>query len=294
MALSQDRILFGIHSFTPRRISDKMPYGILKVIGSADIALSADQELLYAGSNKFPWASEAKTISTEIKAKVKSYPGFLFELFLGATVTDVGIDAAGVVSALTNGLGTSIFSATTGVASAIVIPVTGAANLKYGKYVLKATSTTAVKLYALEDINFNRGTSATFVDDTLEVTGPHTITTAGNTDIAAFGLRLTGGSGAIALVVGDTAFFEVVPPSTKSSTVIVGKSTTSLPNFGAVFLAQKRATNEVFEIEAFNVVAGGLPISLAELAFSQPEVKMTALYSSADDAVFKIRSALIA
>jgi hypothetical protein len=62
-----------------------------------------------------------------------------------------------------------------------------------------------------------------------------------------------------------------------------------LPNFGAILLSQKRATGEMFEIDALNVVGSGLPLSMEENAFSQPELKMTCLYSAADDAVFKIR-----
>lgn len=290
MALSQDRIIFGIHSFTPFRKTDELPYGILKVIGSSNIALSAEQELLYAGSNKFPWAAESKTISTEISAKVKAYPGFLFELFLGASVIDAGVDAAGTISALANIKGTSLFNASTGIASVTVIPSTGAADLKFGRYVFKAVSATTVDVYAMSDIDLKRGTDAAFADDSLKISGPHTVAnTGGTTDIAALGLRITGGSGTVALVTGDTIAFDVLPPSQKSSRITVGGSDTSLPAFGADFLAQKRATGEMFEIRAFNVVANGLPISLEELVFSQPEIKMIALYEAAKDAVFEIR-----
>lgn len=289
MALSQDRIIFGIHSFTPKSRATGLPYGILKVIGSANIALSAEQELLYAGSNKFPWAAESKTISTEISAKVKAYPGFLFELFLGATVTDTGVDAAGTISSAVNKQGTTMFSATTGFASLSVIPTTGAANLKFGRYVAKAVSATTFDLYLLSDIDMKRGIDGVFADDSLKVTASAlTLSNGGNTDYADHGLRFVGGS-AVALVAGDTAVFDVLPPSTKSSRIKVGGSDTQLPAFAATFLAQKRATGEMFEIEAFNVVANGLPISMEELAFSQPEIKMIALYEAAQDAVFEIR-----
>lgn len=291
MALSADRIIYGIHNFTPYRRSDGLPYGILKVIGSANIALSAEQELLYAGSNKFPWAAESKTISTEISAKVKAYPGFLFELFLGATVVDAGVDAAGTVSTPENKLGTSVISATVGIASISVIPTSGAANLKFGKYVVKAVSATTVDIYGLTDIDNKRGTDVEFQNDALKLTAsPITVSdTGGTTDIASLGLRITGGSGTVAMTADDTATFSVLPPSTKSSEISVGASDTSLPAFGAIFLAQKRATGEMFEIEAFNVVANGLPISLEELVFSQPEIKMIALYEAVKDKVFAIR-----
>jgi hypothetical protein len=289
MSLADPRIIYGVHSISPYSRADKTPYGILKVIGSASLALTSDLEQLYAGSNKFAWAAENKTVTTELTAKVKAYPGFLFSLFLGATVTDAAADTAGTVSTLTNFKGTSLKSATTGIAS-ITVKAAQKANLKFGKYVLKVLSATTVGVYLLSDIDIARGTQAVYADDSLLLTlSTVTIASAAGTDIDSLGLTLTGGSGTIAMVVGDTASFEVLPPSTKSSQIVVGKSTDSFPNFGALILAQKRATGEMFEIEAHNCVGVGLPIALEENAFSQPELKMTCLYDSALDRVFTIR-----
>lgn len=293
MALSEPRIIYGIHSMSPYRRSDGLPYGLLKVIGSANLSLSSEVELLYAGSNKAAWAAEAKTLSSEFTAKVKAYPNFLFELFLGATVTQVGVDSAGNVTALTNIFGTTAMSATIGIASVGIIPTTGAANLKFGKYVVKVVSASTVNIYGLVDIDFARGTDAVYQDDTLKLLAADvTITTGGNTDVAALGIRLVGGSGTIGMTVGDTAGFDVKPPSVSSTEIVVGASTTTFPSFGAVLLAQKRATGELFEIDALNCVASGLPIALEEQAFSQPEIKVTCLYDATKDAVFKIRHIL--
>ena len=106
------------------------------------------------------------------------------------------------------------------------------------------------------------------------------------------GLELTGGAGTIGMTVADTATFEVNPPSTKSSSIVVGKSTDTFPAFGALLLSQKRSTGEMFEIDAHNCVGGGLQISFEENAFSQPELKMTCLYDSSLDRVFTIRHIL--
>jgi hypothetical protein len=291
MALSDPRIIYGIHSISPYSRTTALPYGILKVIGSANLALTSDLEQLFAGSNKYAWAAENKTVNTELTAKVKAYPGFLFSLFLGATVTDTGVDTAGTVSTAANKVGTSVIAAT-GVLTPIVIPSTGAANLKFGKYVLKATAATTLKVYLLSDIDFARGTDETYVDDTLEVAEITGIATGANSDVASLGLRFTGGASATAFTTSDTATFEVLPPSTKSSAIVVGKSTDTFPAFGAILMAQKRATGEMFEIDAHNCVGGGLPINLEENAFSQPELKMTCLYDSTLDRVFTIRHIL--
>jgi hypothetical protein len=290
MALSSPRILYGIHSISPYSRTDGMPYGILKVIGSANLALNSDLEQLFAGSNKYAWAAENKTVSTELTAKVKAYPGFLFSLFLGATVTDVGVDTAGTISTAVNKYGSSMIAAT-GILTPAVLTASKA-NLKFGKYVIKATSATAFKVYLLSDIDIARGTDGAFVDDTLEVATVTGVATGANSDVADLGLRFTGGASATAFTTGDTATFEVLPPSTKSSSIVVGKSTDTFPAFGALLLAQKRATGEMFEIDAHNCVGGGLPINLEENAFSQPELKMTCLYDSSLDRVFTIRHIL--
>lgn len=292
MALSNPRILFGVHSLSPYNRSTKLPYGILKVIGSASLSLSSDLEQLYGGSSKFSWAAESKTVSTEVSAKVKAYPGFLFELFLGATVTDTGVDTAGAVSALTNQNGSTCNSATIGIAS-IAVKAAQKANLKFGKYILKVLTSTTVGLYSLSDIDSARGTDIAYTDDTLLVTLTiATITTGGTIAMDNVGLELTGGSGTIGMTVGDTASFEVKPPSTSSSSIVIGASTTSMPAFGCLLLSQKRSTGEMFEIDAHSCVGSGLPLALEEMAFSQPELKMTCLYDSTLDRVFTIRHIL--
>jgi hypothetical protein len=291
MSLSDPRIVYGVHSISPYNRTTKLPYGILKVIGSANLALTSDLEQLFAGSNKFAWAAENKTVSTELTAKVKAYPGFLFSLFLGATVTDATSDTAGTISTLTNQNGTSLKSATTGIAS-VAIKSAQKANLKFGKYILKVLTSTTVGVYLLSDIDITRGTDVSYTDDNLGLTlagGTVTITSATGTDLDDLGITLNGGSGTIGMTVGDTATFEVLPPSTKSSSIVVGQSTDTFPAFGALLLSQKRATGEMFEIDAHNCVGGGLPINMEENAFSQPELKMACLYDSTLNRVFSIR-----
>ncbi len=291
MALADPRIIYGVHSISPYSRTDGLPYGMLKVVGSANLALSSALVKLYGGSNKFAWAAENNVVEASLTAKVKAYPGFLFSLFLGADVTDTGADTSGTIVAATNVLGTSVVAAT-GITT-VTVKAASKANLKFGKYVLKCTGAATLTLYLLSDIDIKRGTDGVYTDDTLLVTlSTITITTGGTTDIADFGLTITGGAGTIGMTTGDTATFEVLPPSTKSSAIVVGAASTTFPAFGAVLLSQKRATGEMFEIIAHNCVGGGLPINMDENAFSQPELKMECLYDSALDRVFTIRHIL--
>lgn len=291
MGLGTPRILYGIHSISPYSQSSGVPYGILKVIGSANLALSSSIKELFAGSNKFSWTAETATIATSLTAKVKAYPGFLFQLFLGASSVDNAAETGGSVSALVNVLGTSVMKATTGVAT-LAVDSANKANLKFGQYVLKALTTNTLAIFLTSDVDSGRGVAVPYTDDSLKLTvavGTITIATTVDEDLTDLGLTLTGGSSATAFVVGDTAEFSVRPPNTGSSDIIVGASTTTFQSFGMDMLAQKRTTQEMFEIRAHYVLGAGLPISLSEMAFSEPEIKMSCLYYAPLDRVFTIR-----
>ncbi len=284
MALPNPRILFGIHSFTPFHRDTHQPYGIAKVIGSASVGMSADLEQLFAGSSKFAWAAEAKTVNAELNVKIKEYPNFLFELFLGASVTENAADAAGTVENFVNVNGATIKDATNGLTSVVV---TTAANLKYGKYVLVATAADEADLYLLSDIDAARGVDVTYLSGAMKIATVD-IGAASQNDGATTGLTFTK-VGTPAFTVGHSAEFEVRPPSLASVEIVVGAAGATFQAFGAHIVAQKRATNEIFTIEAYNLIASGLPIALEEQAFSQPEVKLAALYDSDKNCVFKMK-----
>jgi len=290
--LSAPRILFGVHSISPYSRSDFMPYGILKVIGSASMALQAATDELYGGSSKFSWAAESKTISADISAKVKAFPGFLFTQFLGGTNTDNAGEASASVSSLTNIKGTSVLQATTGIAS-VSVKSGSEAKVKFAKFVVKVASATTVKVYLYSDVDITRGTAESYVDDTLEIASAAiTITSGAAVDIGNTGLQFTGGSGTIGMTTGDTAIFSSRPINTGSSDIVIGENATALPAFGAIILAQKRATAEMFEVQAFNCIGSGFPIPLAEFAFVETELKVKCIYDSVNDAVFKIRTVI--
>lgn len=291
--LSAPRIVFGIHSLSPYSRADKMPYGILKVIGSASLALNSSVEQLYGGAQRFSWAAESKTISSEMTAKVKAYPGFLFTLWLGGSNTDNSGEALASVTSLTNFKGTSVMKATTGIAS-VTVKTGVEGQVKFGKYVVKAASATTVDVYMYSDLDNTRGgASLSFQNDLLKVTATAlTIAMGADVDIPNTGLKLTGGSGTIGMTIGDTASFSARPENSGSSDIVVGAASTALPAFGAVLLAQKRATGEMFEIEAFNCIGYGMPIPMDEMAFSTTELKVVCLYDSVQDAVFNIRSVI--
>lgn len=289
MPLSAPRIFFGVHTVTPYNRTTGEFYGTCKVLGGSSLALSGELIKLNGGSAKYPWAVEDGLISAEMSLKVKEYPDFLFELFLGKAPTASSADTSGTVSTLTNKYGTTLMNASTGIASVAVLTASSA-NLKFGKYVIKAASATTFDIYVSSDVDFARGTDVDYESDLLKVTAsPLSITSGSNTDVADLGLRFAGGSGTIAVTSGHTATFEVKPISDKSMAVTIGSSVDTFPAFGTLVVAKKRGNQEMMEVDCFNCKGVGLPLNFEENAFSEAEIKIEAFYDAARDGVFSIR-----
>lgn len=290
MGVTQPRNLFGIHSILFYRRSDRTPYGPpLKVLASGGVDLPADFEDLTGGSEKFVLASEPKTITPEMKVTTKDYADYLYQLFMGATVTKNAAEASGNVSTLANYKGTSVV-ASTGIASVSVL-AGSEANLKFGRFVVKVISATTVNILASSDIDFRRGTDVAYENDDLELLAADvTITTGADSNIASLGIKLTGGAGTIAMVAGDTAQFEVRPINAGSSVIDIGDVGTEFPEFGAIIYAQKRGSGEMFEIECYRCIGAGLPMNFEEKVFAQAELTIKVLKDFALDRVMRIRA----
>lgn len=290
MAFGYNRINYGIHSICPFRISDGMPFGILKVLGGGTLSMASEFEELFGGSNKFAWAVEAKTISADWTATVKSMPDFFFELFLGASVTTTAASATGTISTLKGIFGSLV--GTTGIAS-VGLATGGSANLKDGVYVIKAVSATAVDVYALTDIEFKKlgGSALNYIDESLKITAtPLTITASTAVAIPSLGVEITGGSGTIAMVAGDTARFNLKSPHAGVSEIKIGSANTLFPEHRQLCLGQKRANGDTFEVELYRVVGSGVPIPMEEQTFSIPELNMKLIQDSESDVVATIRA----
>jgi hypothetical protein len=293
MSFGYNRINYGIHNITPFRISDGLPYGILKVIGGGTMTLSSEFEELFGGSNKFPWAVEAKTISPEWTATVKSFPNFLFELFLGADAVDTAASSTGTVGDFANVAGTSVLDASTGIAS-VALKASSEADLKDGIYIVKAVSATTVDIYALTDIEFQKlgaTNDLSYIDEALKINAsPLTITTGAATEIVGLGVELTGGAGTIGMTVDETARFSVRSAHNGLSTISIGKSGTIFPEHRQLCLGQKRANGDTFEMELYRVIGSGMPIPFEEQTFAIPELAMKLVQDSELDKVAEIRA----
>lgn len=290
MALSQPRNVFGVHSVTPYNRTTGLFYGIIKVLKGSSLSLTGESVELMGGSQKFAWAVEDGAIKAEMSLKFSQFEDFMFELFLGAAPTPLTAEATGGVTAIANKKGTSVVAAT-GIAS--VLALAGSeTDMKFGKYVVKATDATHVDVYFSSDADLGRGTDGTFQNDLLKITSaPLAIAQATPVTIPNFGVKLTGGAGVIALVADDTATFEVRPINSGSSSVVIGGAANqTFPEFGCIVMAQKRGNQELFEIDAYRCKAAGMPIGFEANTWAEAEVKVKVFYDSALDGVFKMRS----
>lgn len=276
MALSNPRAIFGIHQVSPYKLDGSGEfYGTLKVLASSSLSLSGEQVKLNAGSNKFPWASEAGAIESTMSLSFSEYPAFVFELFFGKAPTVSGASAGGEVAGYGDKKGSSVSPVVTGVS---VIPTTGAEKLKFGSYLLKATAADELALYHSTDVD-----GGEYIDDSLKVA---TIEVTGSqVDLAEYGLRFAISAGT--LVVGDTAEFSVFPPYSSKLEVVVGAPSDLTPEFGALIMAEKRGDGSLVAVDAFRCKASGMPIGLEAKAFSTSEVSADLLYSAERGGVFK-------
>lgn len=281
------RNFFGIHSVTPYNRDTYVPYGgSLKVLENSSLSLAGETIDLLGGSSKYPWASEDGSITAEMSLSFSEFPDFVFELFLGNAPTTNAAEATGAVSTITNKNGTSVVSATVGIAS-VAATSADEADLKFGTYVAYAKTATDITLYLLSDVDKGRGTNATLTASMVvadDITIPNT---GGTIADAALGLEFTGGSGTVGMTIGDTAYFDVRPINSESMTVTIGASSDQIfPEFGAIVMGQKRGNQEMLEIDIFRCKSAGMPLNFQRNAWSAAEVNIKVLYDEDLDGIF--------
>lgn len=293
MGLSNPRVFFGVHSFTPYCRETGLPYGTALVLGQSGFSLSGELASLTGGSNKYPWAVEETNITAELSLTFKQYEDWMMQLFLGKKPT--ASDATtGSVANVSNKKGT-VLNAVWGINS-IQVKIGSEDDLKFTKYVIKVVDPVleTVDVYALSNVDFARGTDKDFEDDLLKITAsPLTITDGVAVTIPGFGLEIVGGSlvdfAGNGVEAGNTIVFEVLPPSSKSISARFGGSADNFPEFGAIVVGQQRGSGEMVELDIFRLKAVGLPLGFQEKAFSEAEVTAQAYYDAEKNGVFDLR-----
>jgi len=289
MALSNPRSFYSVHSVTPYNTSTGLYYGILRVLQGSTFSMSGETVELRGGSNRFAWTAEDGNINAELQLQCSEYPNFIFELFLGKAPTGVSAEASGNVSDLTDKNGLSVVAATGFLAT---ITVSTAADLKFGKYIVKATGADTAKVYKSTNIDNARGTDASdYTSDDLEIASLTGIGSGSTHAITGHGITLTAGASAGAMTSGDTATFEVRPVSTGSNgmTATFGGLSDVFPEFGALCYSAQKGNGEMMELDIFRCKALGFPLGSSEKSFSSWSLNAKAFYDSARAGVFSMR-----
>lgn len=287
MARTAPRSTFGVHSVIPYSRSTGLAYGEVLVVKGSSISLQSELIDLTGGSSKYPWASEEGAITSELNLNFGEIPNFLFELFLGNAPTDVSAETSGNISTAANKFGATVIDSTNGISSVSLL--TGsAANLKFGKYVLKAVGTAIFDVYYNTSVDLGRGTDGTILSDDMKIASSLAFT-ASVASIPAFGLQFNQ-VGTPAFTTGHTATFEVRPVNSGSTSVVIGSTVSqSFPEFGALVYTQKRGNQEMMEFDCYRVKAAGMPIPMEMATFAFYEIKGKLLYDSTLDGIFKMR-----
>ena len=215
----------------------------------------------------------------ELSLTFREYPDFVYQVFLGAPAVTNAAEAGGSASSPENKSG-ALIEATTGIAD-ISVEAGAEADLKTTKYIVKAVGAATIDVFSAH--------SAAFLSDDLKIASAILVPDAGGTvSIPGTGLEITGGSGTVALSVGDTAAVETKAINSSSYDVTVGATADSVPDFGAIVVSAKDG-GALTELDLYRCRAGGLPISLNENAYSEASVTAECYYDSVRDGVFSMR-----
>jgi len=268
--------LFGVKSLIIYDRDTYVPKGIFEVINGVEFAREVEQLPLTGGHRNSPWAIEAGEPTNTLTATLREYPNFAFEMFDNATVTETtGEDTTGFVDTIANKVGTSIANATTGIAS--VAAISGSEGiLPHGRIVVVGTSDpTKVNVYLQGDVS----SGAMPVVNELPLLAADLVIpgTDGTVDLTDYGIRFTGGSGSIALVEDDVAYFDVRPENSKTTKVSVADDSTP-SNFGVILVYPKTSDKKHTIIRFPDVYAIGMSFNAATREFSEFEQVMTPIY----------------
>ena len=289
MAESSKRLNFRIHALVPYNRTTGVPYGNFKVLGSGSMNSTFESVSLMGGSQRGAWGVEVTTANHDFTCGIKEWPDALYQIFLGIAPTATAASLTGSVQNFANKSGTSIFDASTGIATAT--SKSGAeADLKASSYVVKYVSATTVDVYMMSDVQKKKGTDITLQDDLQKITvTPLTITASTATEIPGTGVELTGGSGIIALTATDTATFDTYPIHSGVSEVVIGSSAENFIEFGCWVIAQETASNAIFMIDIYKGFAtSGANLAFGEKEYAETDIVIKALYDQVKDGVYKV------
>jgi len=282
MAETNPIIRYGICGLAAVNRTTGLPFGRARVIGEVAFNLGGELVKLFGGTSLFPHAANPGVLESTLNMKLKEFPPFLSELYMGVTPVDTTTPSTtGEISvALANKVGTSLVDATTGIDSVALDGVT--ADVRFAAYAIIAVSATTVDIFAYDDVDFARETAVVFQDDALKINAaPITVPGASATvNIPNTGIDIVGGSGAIAFVTSDTGLFETNPTFNRKIVTTLPATGLVFPEHKIVIVGERQGTVGLHKMDVFRVKGVGLPRTFGEKAFAETEINAAVLADS--------------
>jgi len=277
MSIEKVRDFFGIKYLIPYNLTTKKPLVVLRAVGEVSFENSVEAKRLTGGHAEAPFDVEYGQPEPSMTGVAREYPAELFQIMETVTVTENDAEASGALAASpTNAQGTSIIGATNGITT---LGVTTAADLIFGQYVLVATGAQEL------DLHIN-GLASEFDNIEARVVEGISTTVAGSVAIAGTGITLTV-VGTPNYTIGDTAYVDVRPINTGSTSILVGAGTAP-SNFGVRCIFPRKSDGVLHYIDVFNVAARGMSWKGVSREFSEFEFNWSPLARSSDGAVYEI------
>jgi hypothetical protein len=281
--MSDIKYSFGVKALIFYNRTNFKPVGVFRVISSVEFAREIEQLPLTGGHHNGAWAVEAGEPTNTLTATLMQFPDFAFtELDSGVLTTTLSEDTSGFIGSIANKLGSSVFNATTGIAS-VSITATKGAELPLGRVVAVAASATTVDLYLLGDVA--SGGLPVTNELTLLQAGVTIADSAATVDISGYGITITSGSGTVAMTIGDTAFFKVRPANSKT-TEIVMPDDASIKILGCILVYPKNSQKQQKIVDFPKVAVAGIPFSANTREFAEFELTATPLYDEDASSLF--------
>lgn len=263
-----------------------LPIAHTEIVGALSITSSSSTVDLNGGESPYPHESSVSTSEASFSAVVRVAMSEVVKAAFGSSVTTATL-TSGSAAGLANSVGTSVFKSTTGVAS---VSVTNADNLKRGIYIIKAVSATTVDVYTTTSVD--GGNYADRKINKINAT-PITITSGSAVNLLdgvggnTFGLSLTGGSGSIAMTVGDEATFKVFAKGDNSYDMDIGKSG-EVPKYVALAFSSGKTGGASMMIYAHKVLIPGFNFEFPEKEYTEFTIEGKLLYDANADKVMTI------
>lgn len=281
----QVKYSFGVKALIFYNRTTLKPVGAFRVISSVEFAREIEKLPLTGGHHNGPWAVEAGEPTNSLTATLMQFPDFAFtELDNATKTTTTGEDSTGHVGTITNKNGTSVVNATTGIASVALISGSSAI-LPVGKIVVVAASATTVDVYLLGDVA--SGGLPVTDELTLLASGITIADSAATVDLTAYGIRITSGSGTVALTTGHSAYFTVRPANSKTVQITMPDSS-AIKTLGCVLVYPKNSNNHQRIVDFPKVAVAGTPFAANTREFAEFELTATPLYDEDESALFTI------